>query len=147
LPDSAKLEGSMGKPSGAVMMCDPIGWHLQIFETLWVEWGYGPRTDTSVVHVAPACVYLDVGAVVLDLPFELPKHDSMSHLEEPVEYQRRYAVGWRVRTNNMIHDCGWNLAEDEASARVDAATWIATHDGLESALADIRVQREFRRQS
>jgi len=119
-------------------------WHVQIRITEWVLWGYGP--ERMVEHIEAACTHVNMGPKIgtFSMPFELPEHRKGSTLPPPVEYERKVAVGWRFKTNDLLHDCGWNLADSEEDALKAARAWAQErrnpHKGvpLEAALDDIR---------
>lgn len=93
---------------------------LELRTTTWVLWGYGP--GRQVVHVDPACSYVDVGVgEPLDFPFELPEHSDDSSLPAPVEYERRTGLAWRFN-DGAGNNSAWHLVgtEDEAHAAAQA---------------------------
>jgi hypothetical protein len=102
------------------------GWHVELYETEWVTWWYGSLADGAAGHVAPACTRVDLGELgVMEFPFELP--ELTANLPAPTEVRRERAVGWRARTNDFTHDCGWHLAADAAEARAAATAFIERH--------------------
>ena len=124
-------------------------WYTELWDTEWVVWWYGPRADGGG-YVEPACVRVNMGGSigVMEFPFKLPEREG-STLAKPQEVRRLRAVGWRVRNNNGTHDCGWNLAKDEATARAVSAAWIERHiaerrssEVLRSAVTDVRIRTE-----
>jgi len=115
-------------------------WHVELWETTWVFWGYGPVG--GVEHVQPARVVVNVPRVpAMSFDFELPEHRDGSSLPPPQEYRRVRGVGWRVRHNDLVHDCGWRFASDESAARAAAAAWLKKNPEIAaSASKDVRVR-------
>lgn len=126
---------------------DTLHWHLQLSEREWVIWGYG---RDGYEHIEPALVRIREIAPGLDLdfPFQLPKPFKGSG--KPQEYRRVTCWGWRFKSNDLIHDAGWHLAETRAQALSDARAWAEREDARDgsvrhghrapwtSVLADIR---------
>lgn len=111
--------------------------HLQLIHRTWVIWGYG--TDRHFVeHIAPAVVTVHPHPdLSIDISFELPKPYPGG--EQPTEYERRTCWGWTFRSNDLIHDCGWNLAETREQAIEDATVWAKTQERvIVQGLEDIR---------
>jgi hypothetical protein len=112
-----------------------FGWHLQVCEREWVFWGYGKRPkqlkDEPLhvgSHVEPACMFVRVpmedpalDPLAIDIPFELPKGRFGG---KPTEYGRATCWGWRVRTNDGLHDCGWHMADSKEMCVRDANAWL-----------------------
>ncbi len=123
------------------MGADARGWHVELYDTEWVIWWYGPLAEGGTGHIAPACVRIDFGGAigVMEFPFELPDPKDTPNLQAPVEIRRERAVGWRARTNNLVHDCGWNLAKDEATARTESSNFVKLHR-LPGAIDDVRTR-------
>ena len=65
-----------------------------------------------------------------------------------------HGVGWRVRTNNYLIDCGWHFTINEAAARVASRAFVERQmrehagtysmvdpaDRIDTALADVRIR-------
>lgn len=126
--------------------CD-TAWHLELETRDWVLWGYGP--DRDAIHVERALLLIDVGfprhPIVLDYPFVLPElpEDRSCALPQPVEYERKHAVGWRFRSNSLTTETSWGLADTEELALVAAAEDAANCNGncevvFRAALTDVR---------
>jgi hypothetical protein len=119
--------------------------HLQLAHREWVIWGYGP--NQNVQHIDPAEVVF-TKPFPFSLPFKLPKPYEGG--EPPQEYGRVTCWGWRLRSNDYIHDCGWNMAETREQAIAQAREWAEAQDsrdgwvrsghraGLVDAIDDIR---------
>ena len=97
-------------------------WHLQICHREWVVWWYGPREDGNG-HIAPALTVLKLPGEELEIAFSLPEHRPESRLPPPQELRRVTCWGWRVRTNDGIHDTCWYLADTRESALEAAQAW------------------------
>ena len=110
------------------------GWHLQVCHREWVFWWYGSRPDhlkdeplEVCSHIEPAALFVyepePVGTITL--PFELPKPHPGSKLPPPVELGRKVSWGWRIRSNELIHDCGWHMADSKEDCVAKAKAYLA----------------------
>ena len=114
-------------------------WHLQIWHTDWVLWGYGP--NASPIHIEPAEVVVtapleDAEPLAIKIPFQLPKAFDEKH--PPEEVERRKGWGWRFKTNDLIHDTHWKIAESKEEALAQAAKWAEQAGVFEEAMQDVR---------
>lgn len=111
-------------------------WHIQVCHREWVIWRYGPGTGGNI---APAETILSIMGDETRLPFTLPEHRENSGLPPPQEIRRVTCWGWRVRTNDGIHDCGWHLADSKDVAIKHASDWLSgKNQNLIEALEDVR---------
>jgi hypothetical protein len=119
------------------------GWHLQIWETEWVFWGYGP--DPPPMHCSPAEVVIhtpcrDDYVHETRIPFKLPEVRDPDHA--PGEAERKKGWGWRFKSNDLCHDTGWQVAETREEALAQAAAEVAerkrNQELWEAALQDVR---------
>lgn len=132
------MEGAALAPEGAF-----VKWHLQIVRTVWVLWGYGPRTEGArSMHCDRAVLKLEG---FCELPFELPASTGGEPL--PQEHERRVGYGWRWN-----HEDGaghsWRFAESFAECVATAARSM-THQRRDTqrifaeAIKDVRVVDEL----
>jgi len=102
-----------------------FGWHLQLWETEWVIWGYANLGEAAVgIHTAPAEVTVtttiaDGEIYEIKLPFKLPETRDIAFKPEIVE--RRRGWGWRFKSNNLVHDTGWSIVNSREEALQQAA--------------------------
>ena len=121
-----------------------MGLHLQLLTTTFVRWG---RTGTGTFEDGPltdrAVTWMDMedGTLPLEIPFTLP--------EGAQEHGRRRMTGWRFRTNNLIHDTGWRLAESPEAALEAARAYALTTEKVSGnrilleAMEDVRAAVEW----
>ena len=110
------------------------GWHVQIWDTEWVFWGYGPNAPP--MHIAPAEVVIttplrDGSVHETRIPFEFPQvrqESEWSREHPPEEVERRRGWGWRFKSNSLIHDTGWHVADSREEALEQAMTSIEKGD-------------------
>lgn len=97
-------------------------WHLQLEHREWVLWGYEGQREP--IFVSPAKVVIDFGIPNMDPyveKFTLPKR--VKTLPAFKEFDRVTGWGWRFRTNDLMHDIGWRLAESKEDAIRHAENW------------------------
>jgi len=120
-------------------------WHLQVCEREFVEWWYGPLHPSARGHLDVAVTYIG-GKIPLELPFTLPEHRPEGSLKPPQEIRRVHSWGWRIRTNDYIHDGGWHLAESKDACITDCLAMaldrgVGERDVYDDAVKDVREYR------
>lgn len=99
-------------------------WHVQLLYTTFVEWGWSP--DYSP-HIDKAMSVMEFHGHKYEFPFELPKPMVIDGKEfEAKELRRIVSWGWRLRTNNFMHETGWVLSLTKEQAIQDAVTHADT---------------------
>lgn len=100
-------------------------WHVQLLYTTFVEWGWSPYFSPKIDKAIAIMEFQGKkDKHTFEFPFELPKPMIIDGKEfEAKELKRIVSWGWRLRTNNYMHETEWCLSSTKDQAIQDATTY------------------------
>lgn len=88
-------------------------------------------------HIDPATLFVLLPDDPFEIEFTLPEHKASSSLPAPMEYGRRTCWGWRLRSNNYVHNSDWRIADSREQC-LEAAKAYCDKESIIEALDDVR---------